>query len=101
MTQFLMLKRGQKRDDSKPKALGFRPDIQGLRALAVLAVIADHMLAYPSGGFVGVDVFFVISGFIITSMLLREHKKSGRISFADFYRRRAAASCRCPYWSSG
>lgn len=47
------------------------------------------MLAFPAGGFVGVDVFFVISGFIITSMLLREHKKSGRISFADFYRRRA------------
>lgn len=89
MTQLLTINRGQKQGSEKPKALGFRPDIQGLRALAVLAVIADHMLAYPAGGFVGVDVFFVISGFIITSMLLREYKKSGRISFADFYRRRA------------
>ncbi|MDQ0767989.1 peptidoglycan/LPS O-acetylase OafA/YrhL [Pseudarthrobacter defluvii] len=71
------------------KSKGLRPDIQGLRALAVLAVIADHTFTYPSGGFVGVDVFFVISGFLITGLLLREHEKKGRISFADFYRRRA------------
>ncbi|MGO4186348.1 acyltransferase family protein [Pseudarthrobacter sp. TAF60_1] len=73
----------------KPKQSSLRPDIQGLRALAVLLVISDHMLAYPSGGFVGVDVFFVISGFVITSSLLREQARRGRISFADFYRRRA------------
>ncbi|MFX1819019.1 acyltransferase family protein [Pseudarthrobacter sp. CC4] len=66
-----------------------RPDIQGLRALAVSAVIADHTFAYPHGGFVGVDVFFVISGFLITGLLLREHERSGGISFADFYRKRA------------
>jgi peptidoglycan/LPS O-acetylase OafA/YrhL len=66
-----------------------RRDIQGLRAFAVLAVIADHLTGYPAGGFVGVDIFFVISGFIITSALLREHDRTGRISFADFYRRRA------------
>ncbi|WP_445444040.1 acyltransferase family protein [Clavibacter sp. km3a] len=66
----------------------FRGDIQGLRALAVVAVILDHLLAWPSGGFLGVDVFFVISGFIITSLLLRQHDKLGRISFADFYRKR-------------
>ncbi|WP_435078771.1 acyltransferase family protein [Clavibacter michiganensis] len=66
----------------------FRGDIQGLRALAVIAVILDHLLAWPSGGFLGVDVFFVISGFIITSLLLRQHDKRGRISFADFYRKR-------------
>lgn len=71
------------------KSVGLRPDIQGLRALAVLAVIADHTFAYPHGGFVGVDVFFVISGFLITGLLLREYEKNGRISFADFYRRRA------------
>ncbi|MGP4031767.1 acyltransferase family protein [Pseudarthrobacter sp. 1C304] len=71
------------------KTGGLRPDIQGLRALAVLAVIADHTFAYPHGGFVGVDVFFVISGFLITGLLLREYEKNGRISFADFYRRRA------------
>jgi peptidoglycan/LPS O-acetylase OafA/YrhL len=66
----------------------FRADIQGLRALAVLAVIADHLFAWPSGGFVGVDVFFVISGFLITGILIREYEKTGRISFVDFYRRR-------------
>ncbi|APX02877.1 hypothetical protein BWQ92_15200 [Arthrobacter sp. QXT-31] len=66
-----------------------RYDIQGLRALAVLLVIADHLLALPTGGFIGVDVFFVISGFVITASLLREHDRNGRISFADFYRRRA------------
>lgn len=66
-----------------------RYDIQGLRALAVVLVIAEHLLAYPTGGFVGVDVFFVISGFVITASLIREHDRNGRISFADFYRRRA------------
>ena len=65
-----------------------RPDIQGLRALAVIAVVFDHLVHWPSGGFVGVDVFFVISGFLITGLLLREHDKTGSISFADFYRRR-------------
>lgn len=65
-----------------------RRDIQGLRAVAVIAVIADHLAGYPTGGFVGVDVFFVISGYIITSLLLRQYDQHGRISFADFYRRR-------------
>ncbi|MCU1437651.1 MAG: acyltransferase, partial [Naasia sp.] len=65
-----------------------RHDIQGLRALAVVAVILNHLIGFPVGGFVGVDVFFVISGFVITAMLLREHEKTGRVSFADFYRRR-------------
>ncbi|MFC4064632.1 acyltransferase family protein [Actinoplanes subglobosus] len=65
-----------------------RPDIQGLRALAVLAVIADHLLRWPTGGFVGVDVFFVISGYLITALLLREHDRTGTISFRTFYTRR-------------
>ncbi|MDQ7903113.1 acyltransferase family protein [Phytohabitans sp. ZYX-F-186] len=71
-----------------PKTAGFRPDVQGLRAVAVLAVVADHLLEYPDGGFVGVDVFFVISGFLITSLLLREHDRTGTISFKGFYVRR-------------
>jgi peptidoglycan/LPS O-acetylase OafA/YrhL len=71
-----------------PKAKGKRADIQGLRAIAVLAVIFDHLVHWPSGGFVGVDVFFVISGFLITGLLLREHDKTGTISFAGFYLRR-------------
>ena len=65
-----------------------RGDIEGLRAVAVLLVIADHLVGWPSGGFIGVDVFFVISGFLITGLLLRGHRDRGRISFADFYRRR-------------
>ncbi|WP_455133507.1 acyltransferase family protein [Microbacterium aurum] len=71
------------------RAASFRPDIEGLRAVAVVAVILDHLFAWPAGGFIGVDVFFVISGFLITGLLIREFDRSGRISFADFYRRRA------------
>ncbi|WP_344051881.1 acyltransferase family protein [Microbacterium lacus] len=66
----------------------FRPDIQGLRTVAVVAVILDHLFGWPVGGFVGVDVFFVISGFLITGLLLREHDKTGTISFGGFYIRR-------------
>ncbi|MFD1717380.1 acyltransferase family protein [Georgenia deserti] len=71
----------------KPTA-HFRRDVQGLRAVAVLAVVADHLLSWPRGGFVGVDVFFVISGYLITGLLLREYGRYGRISFLNFYVRR-------------
>jgi peptidoglycan/LPS O-acetylase OafA/YrhL len=62
-----------------------RRDIQGLRALAVIAVISDHVFGWPAGGFAGVDVFFVLSGFLITGILLREHEATGRISLRSFY----------------
>src|SRR3954470_6125734 len=65
-----------------------RLDIQGLRMVAVLTVFANHLWGWPRGGFVGVDVFFVISGFLITGLLLRENERTGRISFTGFYRRR-------------
>ncbi|GAB3873450.1 acyltransferase family protein [Terrabacter terrigena] len=67
-----------------------RGDIQGMRALAVLLVMMSHA-AVPgfAGGFVGVDVFFVISGFLITGILVRESDRTGRISIASFYARRA------------
>ncbi|KTR03086.1 acyltransferase family protein [Curtobacterium luteum] len=65
-----------------------RLDIQGLRAVAVVLVVAEHVFAQPIGGFVGVDVFFVISGFLITSLLLAEHSRTGRISLTAFYWRR-------------
>ena len=67
-----------------------RRDIEGLRALAVIAVIAYHAgVPLTGGGFVGVDVFLVISGFLITSLLLTEWDGSGRISLTRFYARRA------------
>jgi peptidoglycan/LPS O-acetylase OafA/YrhL len=68
----------------------FRPDVQGLRAVAVALVVLYHA-SVPgiSAGFIGVDVFFVISGFVITSLLAREYAASGRISLVQFYARRA------------
>jgi peptidoglycan/LPS O-acetylase OafA/YrhL len=69
---------------------GFRPDIEGLRAVAVLLVVAGHVgLRFVPGGYVGVDVFFVISGFLITSLLVREMTATGRLSIPRFYARRA------------
>jgi peptidoglycan/LPS O-acetylase OafA/YrhL len=68
----------------------FRADIQGMRALAVSVVVLAHAgLVIFDGGFVGVDVFFVISGFLITSLLWREAEDRGRISLVGFYARRA------------
>ncbi|WP_327001487.1 acyltransferase [Dactylosporangium sp. NBC_01737] len=67
----------------------FRPDIEGLRAVAVLLVVANHAgLGLVHGGYVGVDVFFVISGFLITLHLFRELQRTGRIGFGAFYGRR-------------
>ena len=65
-----------------------RRDIQGLRAVAVLAVIAYHAELPIPGGFTGVDIFFVISGFVITQLILRRHN-AGTFSYRDFYARRA------------
>ena len=62
-----------------------RLDIQGLRMVAVLTVFAVHLWGWPQGGFVGVDVFFVISGFLITGNLLRSAESQGNISFRKFY----------------
>jgi peptidoglycan/LPS O-acetylase OafA/YrhL len=68
----------------------FRADVQGLRAIAVLTVIAGHAgVPFLPGGFVGVDVFFVISGFLISQLLFREVERSDRISIPGFYARRA------------
>jgi peptidoglycan/LPS O-acetylase OafA/YrhL len=68
----------------------FRPDVEGLRAVAVLLVVLYHAnLPGLSGGFVGVDVFFVISGFVITGLLLRERTATSATSLVSFYGRRA------------
>jgi peptidoglycan/LPS O-acetylase OafA/YrhL len=69
---------------------GFRPDIEGLRAIAVALVLAYHAgVPGATGGYVGVDVFFVVSGFLITGLLLRELVRTGTVSLTAFYARRA------------
>ena len=65
--------------------LSYRQDIDGLRAIAVIAIVAFH--AFPSlipGGFVGVDIFFVISGFLITSLILQSQQNKN-FSLSEFY----------------
>lgn len=77
--------------------LGHRPALDGLRGVAILLVVAYHgfvllernMLAVASMGVVGVTLFFTLSGFLITSLLLDEHQRTGRINLRAFYRRRA------------
>ena len=81
----------QKCDTADPKgrnSFPYRPEIDGLRALAVVSVLLYHLKVDGfAGGFVGVDVFFVISGFLITSILLREAENNS-FSLVDFYERR-------------
>ena len=75
---------------AQKSSLGWRPDIDGLRAFAVFAVFAFHAfprLSFLKGGFVGVDVFFVISGFLISSIIYTQLAK-GTFSFWNFYSRR-------------
>ncbi|WP_436846344.1 acyltransferase family protein, partial [Streptomyces shenzhenensis] len=73
-----------------PSGHALRLDIQGLRAVAVVLVVLSHAgVSQVSGGYVGVDVFFVMSGFLIASLLLRELATRGRVSVRSFYARRA------------
>jgi peptidoglycan/LPS O-acetylase OafA/YrhL len=77
------------RPKPEPKS-AFRGDLEGLRAVAVILVLLYHaQIPGFGGGYVGVDVFFVLSGFLITGILLRERSSSGRISLPGFYARRA------------
>ena len=67
----------------------FRPDIEGLRAIAITSVVLYHAgIGHISGGFVGVDLFFVLSGFLISGMLIREIETTGRVHLANFWARR-------------
>src|SRR5207237_6510227 len=68
---------------------GYRPALDGVRAFAVLAVIAYHVGSRLPGGFLGVDVFFVLSGYLITTLILRERAARGRIDLGRFWARRA------------
>ena len=73
-----------------PDRPAFRPDIEGLRGIAILLVVAFHAgVSALAGGFVGVDVFFVLSGFFITAMLARELEQQGEVDVNAFYTRRA------------
>ncbi len=73
-----------------PQDRAFRPDVEGLRAVAILLVVLVHSaVPHVQGGGVGVDAFFVISGFVITGLLLRDHQATGGISMVHFYARRA------------
>src|SRR5690606_8079496 len=73
-----------------PVPRDFRADIEGMRALAVLGVLLWHAgVQFLPGGFTGVDVFFVVSGFLMTSLLLEEARARGRIDLGRFYARRA------------
>jgi peptidoglycan/LPS O-acetylase OafA/YrhL len=82
--------------------LGYRPSLDGLRGIAVLSVLTLHAYVpnpltiigakerfFGIGGFLGVDIFFVLSGFLITALLLQEWERNGKISFSKFYARRA------------
>ena len=74
------------------KRLPYMPGLDGLRAIAVLAVFVYHFHnggGWLPGGFLGVDVFFVISGYLITSLLLSEFRKEGRVDLVAFWLRRA------------
>jgi peptidoglycan/LPS O-acetylase OafA/YrhL len=69
--------------------LGYRPALDGIRAVAIACVVLNHTFGFPATGFTGVDVFFVLSGFLITTLLLDEYALAGPVSLPDFYRRRA------------
>ena len=81
---------------TRPTTLPYLPGLDGLRAISVLAVIVfhhylvgGHEAGWAPGGFLGVEVFFVVSGYLITSLLLNERRESGRVSLREFYLRRA------------
>ncbi|CPR11768.1 acyltransferase domain-containing protein [Mycobacterium bohemicum DSM 44277] len=81
---------GSPRRVERPRRKGFRPDIEGLRAIAVIAVVLYHAgIPGITGGYVGVDVFFVISGFLITRLLWQEVAATNSVAVGRFYAARA------------
>ena len=75
---------------TQPRKIPYLPPLDGLRAVAVLAVLLYHAdVSWFSGGYLGVEVFFVISGYLITSLLLREWRDTGGVDLRGFWLRRA------------
>ena len=79
-----------------PFHLGYRPSLDGVRGVAIILVVIHHLchivpgfLRYFGGGYLGVDLFFVLSGFLITSLIIEEHDQFGSVSLSRFYIRRA------------
>src|SRR5689334_17729616 len=71
--------------------LGRRPELDGVRGIAIVLVMLGHAVVpgFRSGGVAGVTLFFVLSGFLITSVVMEEHRMNGRVDLQAFYRRRA------------
>lgn len=89
-TTLFRMPAGKQADGRSAPSKEFRTDIQGLRAVAVGTVLLYHAGAsFMPGGFVGVDIFFVISGFLITGLLVKEMRQDGKVSLSGFYARRA------------
>jgi peptidoglycan/LPS O-acetylase OafA/YrhL len=75
---------------SSPRLAARNPALDGLRGVAVAAVVVNHLRPHAlPGGWLGVDIFFVLSGYLITALLLREHERRGRLDLGHFYSRRA------------
>jgi peptidoglycan/LPS O-acetylase OafA/YrhL len=74
---------------SMDRRFGYVPALDGVRAVAIALVVSFHAVGLPRGGWLGVDLFFVLSGFLITTLLVEERARSGRISIGAFYCRRA------------
>ena len=70
-----------------PRRLSHQPGLDGIRGIAIALVVCKH-IGVLSGGFIGVDIFFVLSGFLITTLLLQERRSTGTVNFGAFYRRR-------------
>lgn len=79
---------GTRPPEPAPSRLGYRPELDGLRGIAILFVLFFHITNWFPGGAIGVDIFFVLSGFLITTLLLEERQKYGAISLRRFYIRR-------------
>ncbi|MGE0000410.1 MAG: acyltransferase family protein, partial [Ilumatobacteraceae bacterium] len=83
-------RRTERAAPAPPPTMGYQPSLDGVRAVSVVAVLLYHAgFTWMHGGFLGVEVFFVVSGFLITSLLLDEHERHHRVDLKAFWMRRA------------